>query len=473
MTETPVAKQALFDRLPPPWPHALLDAIRARVHACGQRLVVLDDDPTGTQTVHGLPVLTEWPVDALAEELGRSPVFYVLTNSRALDAPAACALARDIGGSLREASRRTGRPFAVASRSDSTLRGHFPSEVDALAEAIDGAEARRACYVLTPYFAEGGRFTIDDVHYVLQGDTLVPAAQTEFARDKVFGYRSSHLGAWVEEKTGGRVKAADVVSVTLDDLRRGGPAAVARKLAGAPDGGAVIVNSAVDRDMEVFVAGLLEAEAKGQRFLYRTAASFVRVRGGIPPKALLTAEETRGEGHAGGLVVVGSYVAKTSEQLAAALNVPGVHAVELDVDALLAEPAPGAEAARAGAEVSRRLGAGEDVVLYTSRTLRTGATAAETLAIGQRVSHALCAIVQGLVTRPRFLIAKGGITSSDVATRGLGVRRAMVLGQLLPGVPVWELGAESRFPGMRYVVFPGNVGGPDSVAEAIRLFHRS
>ena len=482
MTESSIPKQQLFDTLPPPWPESLLESIRARVQASGQRLVVLDDDPTGTQTVHSLPVLTEWSVDSLARELGQSPVFYVLTNSRALESGAAVKLAQAIGRNLKEAARQSGRAFAVASRSDSTLRGHFPAEVDAIGEAIsDGKSTQssgRAGYVLTPYFAEGGRFTINDIHYVAQGETLVPAAQTEFARDKVFGYRNSHLPAWVEEKTGGRVKAKDVVCITLDDLRQGGPQVVADKLNAAPGGGAMIVNSCADRDMEVFVAGLLDAEARGKRFLYRTAATFVRIRGGIAAKPLLTAAETRGEGSvsksgAGGLVVVGSYVAKTSEQLSAALKVPGVNAVELNVDALLAGAETSGETARAEGEVSRRLSAGEDVILYTSRSLRTGATAAETLAIGQKVSRALCRIVQGLATRPRFLIAKGGITSSDVATEGLGVRRAMVLGQLLPGVPVWELGAESKFPGMRYVVFPGNVGGPDAVAEAIRLFHRS
>jgi uncharacterized protein YgbK (DUF1537 family) len=476
MTESPVPKRQLFDSLPPIWPESLLESIRARVNASGARLAVLDDDPTGTQTVHSLPVLTEWPVEALARELAQSPVFYILTNSRALERDAAVVLAKEIGRNLKEASRRSGHAFAVASRSDSTLRGHFPAEVDALGEALAGGKsAGLASYVLTPYFAEGGRFTIGDVHYVLQGDTLVPAAQTEFAKDKVFGYRHSRLPDWVEEKTSGRVQAKDVVCITLDDLRKGGPGAVASKLKTAPEGGAVIVNSAADRDMEVFVAGLLDAEAVGRRFLYRTAASFVRIRGGIATKPLLTAAETRGGGDAGGLVVVGSFVARSSEQLSAALGLPGVHAVELSVDALLAEASGGAnsETDRAEREVSRRLRNREDVILYTSRALRTGATAAETLAIGQRVSRALCAIVRGLEARPRFLIAKGGITSSDVATQGLGVKRALVLGQLLPGVPVWELGPESKFPGMRYVVFPGNVGGPDSVAEAIRLFHRS
>jgi len=473
MNETPIAKEELFSRLPSPWPESLLQSIRARVEAQGQRLVVLDDDPTGTQTVHGLPVLTEWSVDSLALELARSPVFFVLTNSRALPNGEAITLAREIGTNLIEAGRRSGRAFAVGSRSDSTLRGHFPAEVDAMAETLSAGDRDAFTgYVIAPYFAEGGRFTVGNVHYVLQGDMLHPAAQTEFAKDRVFGYAHSDLPEWVEEKTRGRVKAAEVVCITLDDLRKGGPAAVTGKLMRMPNGGAAIVNSADDRDQEVFVMGLLDAERAGRRFLYRTAASFVRVRGGIPPKPLLAAEETRGEGTHGGLVVVGSYVAKSSEQLQAALQVPGVTGVELKVEALLDPNTGERELARAQAEVNRRLEGGEDTVLFTSRALRTGRGVEENLAIGKKVSNALCRIVTNLSIRPRFLIAKGGITSSDVATRGLGVRRAMVLGQLLPGVPVWELGAESAFPGMRYVVFPGNVGQPDSVAEAIRRFRR-
>lgn len=472
MNEQPILKADLFATLPPVWPDSLLPQIRERVEEQGHRLVVLDDDPTGTQSVHGLPVLTEWSTASLAEELRRSPVFYILTNSRALTEDDAVALAREIGANLIEAGRISGRTFAVGSRSDSTLRGHFPSEVDAMAETLtDGGADAFSGYVIAPYFAEGGRFTVGNVHYVLQGDLLQPAASTEFAKDRVFGYSHSALPEWVQEKTKGRVKAADVVCITLDDLRRGGPSAVAAKLLAMPQGGAAIVNSTDDRDQEVFVMGLLDAEQAGRRFLYRTAASFVRVRGGIPPKPLLAVGGA--EGSHGGLVVVGSYVAKSSDQLQHALALEGVAGVELNVDALLGDDGGEQELTRAEDEIQRRLAAGEDAILYTSRTLRTGADAAENLAIGKKVSDSLCRVVNGLRARPRFLIAKGGITSSDVATRGLGVRRAMVLGQLLPGVPVWELGDESKFPGMPYVVFPGNVGQPDSVAEAIRLFRRN
>ena len=107
--------------------------------------------------------------------------------------------------------------------------------------------------------------------------------------------------------------------------------------------------------------------------------------------------------------------------------------------------------------------------MYTSRGLVTGATDAESLAIGRSVSEALVEVVRRLEVRPAWVIAKGGITSSDVATGALGIRRAMVLGQAIAGVPVWQAGPESRWPGLVYVVFPGNVGGPDALARMVGL----
>ena len=112
------------------------------------------------------------------------------------------------------------------------------------------------------------------------------------------------------------------------------------------------------------------------------------------------------------------------------------------------------------------------MVVFTSRQLFTGADAASSLAIGQRVSEGLVAIARSLTTQPRYILAKGGITSSDIATQGLTVRRALVIGQILPGIPVWQLGPESRFPGLVYIVFPGNVGGPEALAEIVAKLKR-
>jgi len=447
---------------PPEWPEDLLGHIQDRVHAAGRKVVVLDDDPTGTQTVHGVPVLTTWSVDAIARELeNRFPAFYILTNSRSLPASTACAIGSEIGANLKQASRRTGAPVEVISRSDSTLRGHFPGEVDALKDGLD--VSTHPC-LLIPFFLEGGRYTIDDIHYVADGNQLVPAASTPFARDAVFGYRHSNLRRWVEEKTGGRVPAEQVTSIMLDDLRRGGPARVARQLTAMTPDSYGVVNAASYRDLEVLVAALLEVEAEGKEFIFRTAASFVRVRAGIAPREAIAPEALTADNDHGGLFVVGSHVPQTTRQVKTLLENGNVHAVEIAVDALLDDARCNSEIDRAVHAVDQGLKNGEDTVVFTSRNVVRAASDEENLTIGQRISDSLIQVVQGLTCQPRYLVAKGGITCSDVATKGLGVRRAMVLGQLLPGVPVWQLGDEARYPGMAYIVFPGNVGDDRALA---------
>ena len=500
-------KHDLFDRLPPEWPGDVLPEIQRRVCESGEKVVVLDDDPTGTQTVHDVPVLTEWSFESLRDELGRdSPAFYVLTNTRAMTPDNARAVMAQIGANLARARLAlTSAPtpagrakMVVISRSDSTLRGHFPGEVDALAEALGSqlptrgarfpisglslsASYQRPPYLLIPAFFAGGRYTIDDVHYVAYGNELMPVGETEFARDASFGYRASNLREWIEEKTGGAIRANNVASISIDDVRTGGPERVKARLLALQPGDACIVNAASERDLEVVALACVLAEADGCTFLYRTAASFARARAGIAQKPLLTMEEIFGEdaqpgsrapAPPGGLIVVGSHIPKTSSQLQALLD-RGVSAIEVDVEALLDDTRRDAEIARCSVQADALIGAGRDAVIYTSRRLITGADAAHSLAIGSRVSDALVAIVRGISARPRYVLAKGGITSSDVATKGLNVRRAMVLGQLLPGVPVWRLGSESRYPGAIYVVFPGNVGGPEALAEACSLLRHN
>jgi uncharacterized protein YgbK (DUF1537 family) len=454
--------QKLSD-LPPEWLEDLLPAIREQVRTSGRKLVVLDDDPTGTQTVHGLPVLTTWSVEDLQSELNSAfPAFYVLTNSRSLSQLAAEQLSREIGSRLKQAAINAHAEIEVISRSDSTLRGHFPAEVDALMQSM-GTSAQPC--IIIPFFLEGGRFTLNDTHYVAEGDRLVPAAQTPYAKDSAFGYRCSDLRRWVEEKTGGRIPFHKVESLSIEDLRRGGPQRVAERLLELPACSCCVVNAASYRDLEVFVSGLLAVEVLGRRFVFRTAASFVRVRAGIVPRGLLSASELMSDNRNGGLFVVGSYVPKTSAQLALLRKTADIACLEVDVFRLLNDDRRFHEIERVTDETNRMIRTGRDVALFTSRDLVSGIDGQSSLGIGQRVSEALIAIVQGLDCQPRYLVAKGGITSSDVATRGLGVRRAMILGQVLPGVPAWKLGHETRYPGMAYIVFPGNVGKDDALVE--------
>lgn len=452
----------LFATLPPEWPDDPLAAIRA--HAFDQKVVVVDDDPTGTQTVHGIPVLADWSVPTLSVELATNvPAFYLLTNSRSLSLAEAQEINATIGAHLVEAAQQVGRRFVVASRSDSTLRGHFPGEVDALMEALGGFDG----ILLIPAFMAGRRFTAEDVHYVAEGEWLVPAGETEFARDAVFGYRASNLRDWVQEKMQGRIPASDVAAISLDDIRLGGPERVSERLQSVRKGSVCVVNAVTDRDLAVVALGVVQAEAQGCRFIYRTAASFVAARAGMVPRPLLATSELGLPASGGGLIVVGSYVPKTSSQVTYLLDSTRVATVEVDVEKLLSDTTQPLEIERATDNANRSLDRDEDVVVFTTRNLIIGSDSESSLAIGRRVSQSLTAIVRTLSARPRYVLAKGGITSSDIATQGLDVQRAMVLGQILPGVPVWQLGSESRYPGLVYIVFPGNVGDERALADVV------
>ncbi|HEX7974138.1 MAG TPA: four-carbon acid sugar kinase family protein [Anaerolineales bacterium] len=493
----PVSKADLIAGLPPVWPDdSLRSQIAALAAASGLCVAALDDDPTGTQTVHDIWVLTAWEPQDLKWALEQGePAIYVLTNSRSLPLEQAQALNREVAANLAQAAREAGRPLLVVSRSDSTLRGHFPGEVDALSEALETAWGRAfdgLC--LIPFFPEGGRYTVYNTHYVQEGERLVPAGQTPYAQDPVFGYTRSNLPQWVEEKTGGRVPADHVATISIELLRQDGPQAVAERLESVRGGQVVVVNAAADRDLEVFALGLLQAYAAGKRFLFRTAASFVKVAAGISDRSLLSAEDLRARRPAGseaavtdgaapggtalggtarnGLIVFGSFVPKSSAQLERVLALPGVLPVELSVAEALDEALRGPAIERLAQAANAGLRAGQDVLLYTSRQIVTAASKQDNLSIGQQVSSALMEVVRRVEVEPSFVIGKGGITSSDLATAGMGVRAARVLGQVRPGVPVWQLGLGSRWPGVPYVVFPGNVGEAGTVAEVVELLRQ-
>lgn len=470
MDETAIRLEDCLYTLPPEWPDDVQPQIQKHLTARPHKVVVLDDDPTGTQTVHGIPVLTKWSVETLCTELMNDlPCVYLLTNTRSMPLSEAQALNQQIGHNLTKAAHQTQRSFVVVSRSDSTLRGHFPGEVDALVQSL---EFDFDAWIVLPFFQEGGRWTINDIHYVNKDGWLFPVGITDFAQDPSFGYRASNLREWIDEKTNGCITPAQITSISLEDLRCGGPAHIAERLSQLPRDTMCVVNATSMRDIDVFVCGLLESEAQGRHYLYRTAASFVQSRAGIVPRPLLTASELSLPTHGGGLTIVGSFVPLTSDQVNELLIHTDSIAVEVDVAALISDQHQENEIARVVQIVEQGLLRGEDVVVFTSRQLITRKDTTDHLSIGKRVSASLCAILQSITIQPRYIIAKGGITSSDLATKGLGIKRAMVLGQIIPGVPVWQCAPRGYTNNLTYVVFPGNVGHAHSLTEVVTMLKR-
>ncbi|ELR97102.1 four-carbon acid sugar kinase family protein [Gloeocapsa sp. PCC 73106] len=429
------------------------------------KIIVLDDDPTGSQTVHSCLLLMQWDVDTLRLGISdASPLFFILTNTRALTPEQAAQVTSEVCDRLKIALAAEGvQDFLVVSRSDSTLRGHYPLETDVIAAKLGNFDA----HFLIPAFFEGGRITRDSVHYLLVDGVLTPVHQTEFARDSVFGYSHSYLPDYVAEKTQGSIPAEKVIRLLTPDMRRGS----FDQLMALKNNQCVVVDAETQEDLDQFAQDILSASSQGKRFLFRSAASLLTSLAQLGPQPIPGIEMGKYKPtRQPGVVIVGSHVNKTTQQLHKLLQEPGVAPILIDVVKLKQQPESRANLlAETKDQVQKVHNSGKTPVIYTSREEITFASITERLNFGISVSSLLMDIVQELPRTISFLISKGGITSNDVLSQGLGLISARLLGQIIPGCSIVQTPPEhSRFPNLPVVLFPGNVGDQDGLVTVYR-----
>jgi len=429
------------------------------------KIIVLDDDPTGSQTVHSCLLLTQWDTTTLRLALmDDAPLFFILTNTRSMSAQDAADTTRQVCKNLRatlDAMKYAGtfiQPILV-SRSDSTLRGHYPIETDVIAEELGPFDA----HFIVPAFFEGGRTTRDGIHYLRVGERDVPVHETEFARDSVFGYRNSYLPAYVEEKTKGRIAINQVRHVTLDEVRGD----LTDSLMALSNNTCCVVDAETQSDLNNFARSVNAAAQNGKRFLFRSAASLLTSLAALPPQPVAAMQMHQYVRNSRpGAVIVGSHVAKTTQQLNALLKQPRTVGIEVDVDQIIDHR--DALLSAVSQRVEDAFKADNTAVVFTSRSERQFPDQATRLAFGQAVSALLMDVIRALPKEVGFLISKGGITSNDTLSTGLELRTARILGQLLPGVSVVACPEQHpRFPRLPVVIFPGNVGDDQALATAV------
>ena len=425
------------------------------------KIIVLDDDPTGSQTVHSCLLLTRWDVATLrAAILDNSPLFFVLTNTRGMAAQAAADITREVCHNLKltlSELKKNGRDInpILVSRSDSTLRGHYPVETDVIAQELGPFDA----HFLVPAFFEGGRITRDSVHYLMVHGQPVPVHETEFARDSVFGYHHSYLPDYVAEKTGGRIRATQVERFLLSEVRGDS----LPRLMALHGNVCAVVDAETQADLNHFAEQLRAAAAQGKRFLFRSAASLLTALARLPAQPVAAQDMGRyvRDGKPGA-VIVGSHVKKTTLQLEQLLKLPGVTPIEVKVENLPAHRAELLE--EIVARCAQSHAAGNTPVVFTSRLEMVFPDQATRLAFGETVSAFLMEVVRNLPVTLGFLISKGGITSNDVLSAGLALRTSRVVGQILPGCSVVCCPADHpRYPNLPVVIFPGNVGDDQAI----------
>ncbi len=436
------------------------------------KIIVLDDDPTGSQTVHSCLLLLHWDEDTLRQGLAdESPIFFVLTNTRSLPPDQAAAVTREVCHNLKPALAAEGiEDFLIVSRSDSTLRGHYPIETDIIAEELGPFDA----HFLVPAFFEGGRVTRDSVHYLIIDGVPTPVHETEFARDSVFGYTYSYLPDYVAEKTKGRISAVAVERFLLRDIRTGtditGKISTLKRLLNFTGNQCAVVDAETQDDLNSFAADIITAAAQGKRFLFRSAASLLTALAKLPPQPV-PAEEMSQYVRDGkpGAIIVGSHVKTTTQQLQQLLLETGIVGIEVDVVQLLDSlEQPGKLLTQTLEKVYATHDAGKTPVVYTSRQELVFADVQTRLQFGADVSSLLMNIVQGLPTDIGFLISKGGITSNDVLSKGLSLTSARLLGQILAGCSIVITPADHPYPNLPVVLFPGNVGDARALITACR-----
>ena len=397
------------------------------------RMVVFDDDPTGIQTVHSCLLVTDWSDDnirmAMRDEV---PFFYILTNTRALTTEAARKTLTTALETVIRVNQEFGYRLICVSRSDSCLRGHFPLEPNVMREVLMKHGYKVWPRIpFAPAFIESGRFTIDGTHYMRDGERLIPVSESEFARDNVFGYKHSHLVDYIKEK-GGNPEDYD------------------------------IVNAQNYKELNSFRDALFaELEGEGCAVVIRSSSSLPRSMSGIVDKQFLSREDLGIQANGTGIFIVGSHVKKTTEQLSNLLKLSSVKGIELPIDDILNHS--DALLSQTLEAIESLSGNGITPVVYTARKEVRIEDAAQRLRLGQTVSDFLVEIVRRLPVCPNYLVAKGGITSHDILTKGISVKTARVMGQVINSVPCVMT---ERFP---YIIFPGNVGGPRSLEDIYKV----
>lgn len=390
------------------------------------RLVVLDDDPTGIQTVHGCLLITKWDEESVRKGFeDKEPFFYILTNTRATTREEAANVTREAMETVVKVNQSYHYKLIIVSRSDSCLRGHFPLETDVMRQClVDHGYAVAEKTPFCPAFIEAGRVTIDGIQYMKDGERLIPVSDTEFAHDNVFGYSTSVLADYIREK-----------GANPDDY--------------------TIVNAQSYDELRTFANTVVDTITTHDAIVIRSSSSLPKAISGIPDKPLLDRSMLQQQGV--GCFVVGSHVKKTTQQLENLLQEEGTCAVEVDVQRIL-EDADTLMLETIDV-IEQIVHQGLTPVIYTSRQEIRLEDANQRQHLGQQVSDFLVDIVHRLPFTPSYLVGKGGITSHDILTKGLGIRSARVMGQIISSVPCVMT---RKFP---YIIFPGNVGTEHSLSE--------
>ena len=457
---------------PDEWSEDLIPKIIQILKDESFRLAVIDDDPAGTQTVSDVTIMNKWNCKSVLQEFNElNKVLFFNTNHRTLNQKDAQKIIKNTIELIEEISDLLSGNIDILYRFDSTLRGHFKVIVES---HLKQTKNKLNGILFIPYFFEGRRYTIDNIQYVSEFDSnknqeiLIPVSDSEFSKDHNFPYKSSDLINWVSEQLGSNKYIKKIKSISIDDIRIGGPDRIVSILDSLYKDQICIVNAISMSDIEVVAYAILKIKKRNKNFLYITASSFIRALLGQRNKPLLNRKSLGLKSEKGALIIVGSYVDKTNQQLKKLLELPNIFPIKINIDNIICEnEGLNLVAVNQIANlIDQNLNIKKDVVLYTNRE-NLKFNNYDSREIGVKVLECLISIINKVEVEPNYIICKGSTTADYISKYNFNVSKAIVLGQVAPGVSVWELGIESSIPSMKFIVFAGNVGDNNLLVEIV------
>ncbi len=441
------------------------------------KIVVFDDDPTGSQTVNDCPLVLKWDHETLLKGLqSKSNLLFILANTRSLSEYELRIRLEEICFNLSDVIKNPffkNEEFIFVSRGDSTLRGHNFLEPYLINKFLGPFDAT----FHIPAFIEGNRVTKYGLHFV----NNIPAHKTIFAKDQVFGYQTNDIKKLLYQKSNSKLNLSDINNLYLDDLstieiKRGN--SIYEELRNFKNNSQVIVDTTTYSELDKF-ANILITLIKDKRFLFRTSASFIssisNSRKNTKKHIFYSQLRRQIKGrYLKGLVVVGSIVDLTTNQLYKLLEINSCRALEINVEEFFKISRTSKQEQinslrKIIVQNIRELLAKSLIpVLYTSREMIFLQDKNELIKFQQSLSIFISGIIQEIKNEIGYLISKGGITSNTILSEGFCVDSVYLEGQIFTGISVVnvDISSTEKIP---VVTFPGNIGDENMLVKVLEV----
>jgi len=448
------------------------------------KIIIIDDDPTGSQTVNGCNLILKWDYETLLKGLkASSNLLFILANTRSLNEKDLKIRLKEICSSLNEIMNNSlfaEEEFVLVSRGDSTLRGHNFIEPFIINELLGPFDA--TFYI--PAFIEGKRTTINGNHFV----DSIPIHKTIFSKDKIFGFNTSNIKQLICEQSNHQLNFNHIENIFIQDfelLESNKKNKLHMYIENLKDNKKVIVDI-IDYSQLDKLSKIVKSLLKKKRFLFRSAASFISSLSNIKytQKDHIYFSQLRRKNNNDqimkGLIVVGSYVELTTLQLTKVLEISLCEPIEIDVLKLYAlfKIEDNFDQLNSFKQLilnSVREILGQDYipVLFTSRDIVSPIDNNDLIRFQYFLSSFLAKIVSAIKYEIGYLISKGGITTHTILSKGLEADSVYLEGQILPGISLVTFNLLEQKGKLPIVTFPGNIGNNMSLVKTLEILENT